>query len=101
MGLILLLVVLVLLFGGGEFLYGPSIPLFWRGPQHNIGDRHYSPSVERLICPQNHGIISQASNRDHMTQFGVINGQTSADQCPLAPIADKFLSAKRNDAKCH
>ena len=27
----------------------PSIPLFWRGPQHNIGDRHYSPSVAGLI----------------------------------------------------
>ena len=31
------------------FLYGPSIPLFWRGPQHDIGDRHYSPSVAGLI----------------------------------------------------
>ena len=31
------------------FLYGPSLPLFRWGPQHDIGDRHYSPSVAGLI----------------------------------------------------
>jgi hypothetical protein len=48
MGLILLLVVLVLLFGGGGFYLGASLPLFWWGPRHDIGDRYYSPSAEGL-----------------------------------------------------
>jgi hypothetical protein len=30
------------------FLYGASLPLLWRGPRHDIGDRYYSPSVEGL-----------------------------------------------------
>jgi hypothetical protein len=31
------------------FLYGPSVPLLWRGTRHYIGDCHYSASVEGLI----------------------------------------------------
>ena len=30
------------------FLSRPSLPLFWWGPRHDIGDRYHSPSVEGL-----------------------------------------------------
>jgi len=39
-------------FRGWRFLYGSSIPLLWRGSQHDIGDRNYRPIVEGLTPPR-------------------------------------------------
>ena len=33
------------------FLYGPSLPLLWRGPRHDIGDRYCRPAIEALTRP--------------------------------------------------
>jgi len=62
MGLILLLVVLVLLFGDGGFYLGAPYHYFGGGLGTNIGDRYYSASAEGLtgraatrsssVCPQ-------------------------------------------------
>jgi len=62
MGLILLLIILVLLFGGG--LSGSPLPLFRRGPRHDIGDRYYSPSSEGLTRP-----LAGRKRVDHPTRL--------------------------------
>src|ERR1022692_3624059 len=62
------------------FLYGPSIPLFWRGPQHDIGDRHYSPSVAGLIVRE----ITAVSRK-----------QVTAITCPLWVISGSRLTSRR------
>jgi len=49
MGLILLLI--ILFFWWRRLLSGTPLPLFRRGPQHDIGDRYYSASIEGVTRP--------------------------------------------------
>jgi hypothetical protein len=62
MGLIVLLVVLIPLFGGGGFLLRTSVPLLWRRPRPGAADPRFGafiqgPGVRNRDLPRLHGLV--------------------------------------------
>jgi hypothetical protein len=78
MGLILLLVVLVILFGRW-LLCWPSISLLWRGPQPDTGDRNFGHSVQTLIV---RAIELLRGSRVSLRTRRSCNGQPEARRSP-------------------